>query len=142
MSPVASQGAFYLNNTIHDKSVFSVQLPTAVGQALNGFLDADRTTVLSLWIRPSRLGNFAFKFLFIYQSLVNDSSSYRIARYTINMQVEPSIKMSIMLHSSKSDINEFLVSVELDNITKESGILINRVTSYSPSWKMVSLSEK
>ncbi|PRP88533.1 hypothetical protein PROFUN_02944 [Planoprotostelium fungivorum] len=105
---------------------------------------------LPLWVRAHKVGNFSFHFLFSYQPVVNNSAmKNRFHRFTKQMKVLPSIKVSATSSVSYSSLNAYLLNLEVTNLTsiKEEGssrivddFELVSISSVSPGWIVQPLS--
>lgn len=128
----------YINNTINDSSLFEIQLPS---NGSVGVLEAQNTTLVPLWVRAGKAGKNSFKFVFVYQSQYGPQGSYRTLRHTLNCQIQPTFRMNAFIRPSLVSLDEFVIGIELENISAQAEFNVTQLTCISPSWTMVPIEE-
>ncbi|KAI9271539.1 ER-golgi trafficking TRAPP I complex 85 kDa subunit-domain-containing protein [Phascolomyces articulosus] len=135
------QEQFTLDNKLYDPSVVSVPLPKKEGGNDIGVVNSGQTTLVPLWIRGDRIGKHSFKFLFSYQSEEDDAAiAHRTMRYTLNVQVLPSLKINAFTRPSAATINEYILGIEIENLQTVAGFQLTQLNAASPTWSIVPLS--
>ncbi|KAI9315655.1 ER-golgi trafficking TRAPP I complex 85 kDa subunit-domain-containing protein [Dichotomocladium elegans] len=125
-------------NKIYDPSVVAVPLPTeSDGKSV---VHSGNTTLVPLWIRGDRIGKHTFKFLFSYQSEEdNPAIAHRVLRYTVNVQVLPSLKINAFTRPSAATAHEFILGIEIENL-QAAEFQLTQLNAASPMWTVVPLS--
>ncbi|KAI9496625.1 ER-golgi trafficking TRAPP I complex 85 kDa subunit-domain-containing protein [Zychaea mexicana] len=132
---------FALDNKLYDPSVVSVSLPKKEGGSDVGVVNSGQTTLVPLWIRGDRIGKHTFKFLFSYQSEEDDAAiAHRTMRYTLNVQVLPSLKINAFTRPSAATVNEYILGIEIENLQTVAGFQLTQLNAASPIWSIVPLS--
>ncbi|KAG0191141.1 Trafficking protein particle complex 8 [Apophysomyces sp. BC1034] len=132
-----------LDNRLFDPSVISIPLPASSGEKSNerGTVSPGKTTLVPLWIRGDRIGRHAFKFLFSYQSEEENAAiAHRTLRYTVNVQVLPSLKINAFTRPSTTAVNEYILGIEIENLQTVAKFDLNQVSASSPMWTITPLS--
>ncbi|KAF7724948.1 Trafficking protein particle complex 8 [Apophysomyces ossiformis] len=138
-----SDEACMLNNRLFDPSVISVPLPLSSEEKSDerGTVSPGKTTLVPLWIRGDRIGKHTFKFLFSYQSEEENAAiAHRTLRYTVNVQVLPSLKINAFTRPSTTAINEYILGIEVENLQTVANFDLNQVSAVSPMWTITPLS--
>ncbi|KAI9253330.1 ER-golgi trafficking TRAPP I complex 85 kDa subunit-domain-containing protein [Helicostylum pulchrum] len=132
-----------LNNQLFDASVISIPLPGKKDEESNehGVVNPGETTLVPLWVRGDRIGKHTFKFLFSYQSDEdNDMIAHRTLRYTVNVQVLPSLKINAFTRPSTTAVNEYILGIEIENLQTVANFDLTQLTATSPMWTIAPLS--
>lgn len=107
---------YRLDNKLYDPSVISIPLPGAGGDGERGVVTPGMTTLIPLWIRGDRIGRHTIKLLFSYQSEQdNPAIAHRTLRYSIHVQVLPSLKINAFTRPSAATPNEYILGIEVKN---------------------------
>lgn len=127
-----------IDNHLFDPSVISIPLPENDGR---GTVKPGETTLVPLWIRGDRIGKHTFKLLFSYQSDEDNAMiAHRTLRYSIQVQVLPSLKINAFTRQSTTAINEFILGIEIENLQTTAQFELGQLTASSPVWAISSLS--
>ncbi|KAI8149716.1 ER-golgi trafficking TRAPP I complex 85 kDa subunit-domain-containing protein [Fennellomyces sp. T-0311] len=130
-----------LDNKLYDPSVVSVPLPKKEGGGDVGVVNSGETTLVPLWIRGDRIGKHTFKFLFSYQSEEDDAAiAHRTLRYTLNVQVLPSLKINAFTRPSAGSGSEYILGIEIENLQTVAGFQLTQLNAASPLWSIVPVS--
>lgn len=133
-----------LNNQLFDASVISIPLPGKKGQEHSnehGVVGPGETTLVPLWLRGDRIGKHTFKFLFSYQSDEDNAMiAHRTLRYTVNVQVLPSLKINAFTRPSTTAVNEYILGIEIENLQTVANFDLTQLTATSPMWTITPLS--
>ncbi|CAO3630125.1 unnamed protein product [Cunninghamella blakesleeana] len=122
------------DNQIYDPSILPISLPSD-GDSQQSIVQPGKTTLVPFWIRGDRIGKFTIKFLFSYQSEEENSAiAHRTLRYTITIQVLPSLKINAFTRPSMSAVNEFILGIEIENLQSVANFELRQLTSASASW--------
>ncbi|ORZ00797.1 ER-golgi trafficking TRAPP I complex 85 kDa subunit-domain-containing protein [Syncephalastrum racemosum] len=132
---------YALENRLHDPSVVSIPLPATEGMP-GGVLSPGKTTLVPLWIRGDRIGKHHLKFLFSYQSEEDNAAiADRTLRYSLNVQVLPSLKINAFTRpSAAAKRNEYILGIEVENLQTAAGFQLEQLATTSAMWKLVPLS--
>ncbi|KAJ3268862.1 Trafficking protein particle complex 8 [Terramyces sp. JEL0728] len=123
-----------VGNTIIDESMMPIKLPTSEGDS-SGKLEALCTTLIPIWIRADQIGKHSFRFLFVYQATDDhESGNHRYLKISQSVDVQSSLRVNIFTRLSPININEFILVVDITNIQSLEDLLVNQITSLSPSW--------
>lgn len=143
-SDTANDTLIELNNQLFDSSVISIPLPAKKEEVRSherGVVEPGETTLVPLWIRGDRIGKHTFKFLFSYQSEQdNKMIAHRTLRYTIHVQVLPSLKINAFTRPSTTAVNEYILGVEIENLQTVANFDLTQLTASSPMWTITPLS--
>jgi hypothetical protein len=133
------QDTVSINNDLFDASVISIPLPS--NNEGQGVVMPGETTLVPLWIRGDRIGKHTFKFLFSYQSDTDNAMiAHRTLRYTIHLQVLPSLKINAFTRPSTTAVNEYILGVEIENLQTTAQFDLTQLTAISPQWQVLPLS--
>lgn len=112
------QGETYqVINKLYDPSVISIPLPGGGDDdgRERGVIAPGMTTLIPLWIRGDRIGKHTFKLLFSYQSEHdNPAIAHRTLRYSIQVQVLPSLKINAFTRPSAATPSEYILGIEVE----------------------------
>ncbi|ORZ15022.1 ER-golgi trafficking TRAPP I complex 85 kDa subunit-domain-containing protein [Absidia repens] len=126
-------------NQIFDPSVISIPLPSEGDQ--QNTVQPGKTTLVPLWVRGDRIGKHTLKFLFSYQSEEENSAiAQRTLRYTLHVQVTPSLKINAFTRPSMTATNEFILGVEIENLLPVASFDLRQLTAASALWSITPLS--
>ncbi|KAI9015852.1 ER-golgi trafficking TRAPP I complex 85 kDa subunit-domain-containing protein [Phycomyces nitens] len=142
-SKTQTEEEIQFDNLLFDSSVISVPLPAEGGGQSNerGVVSPGKTTLVPLWIRGDRIGKHTFKFLFSYQSEEgNGAIAHRTLRYTVNLQVLPSLKINAFTRPSTTAVNEYILGIEIENLQVAANFQLNQISATSPVWTITPLS--
>lgn len=135
---------FESKNQLFDSSVITIPLPAKKEEEHShdhGVVEPGETTLVPLWIRGDRIGKHTFKFLFSYQSEQdNKMIAHRTLRYTIHVQVLPSLKINAFTRPSATAVNEYILGVEIENLQTVANFDLTQLTVSSPTWTITPLS--
>ncbi|KAI8641827.1 ER-golgi trafficking TRAPP I complex 85 kDa subunit-domain-containing protein [Parasitella parasitica] len=133
-----------LQNKLFDASVISIPLPAKKNEERsneNGAVMPGETTLVPLWIRGDRIGKHTFKFLFSYQSDQDNAMiAHRTLRYTMHVQVLPSLKINAFTRPSTTAVNEYILGIEIENLQTVANFDLTQLTAVSPMWSITPLS--
>lgn len=133
-----------MSNQLFDASVISIPLPAKKGEECSnehGVVIPGETTLVPLWLRGDRIGKHTFKFLFSYQSDEdNDMIAHRTLRYTVHVQVLPSLKINAFTRPSTTAVNEYILGIEIENLQTIANFDLTQLTATSPMWTIAPLS--
>ncbi|KAI7886863.1 ER-golgi trafficking TRAPP I complex 85 kDa subunit-domain-containing protein [Mucor mucedo] len=133
-----------MDNKLFDASVISIPLPAKKGETHSnehGVVIPGETTLVPLWLRGDRIGKHTFKFLFSYQSDEdNDMIAHRTLRYTVHVQVLPSLKINAFTRPSTTAVNEYILGIEIENLQTIANFDLTQLTATSPMWTIAPLS--
>lgn len=133
-----------LQNKLFDASVLSIPLPAKNNEERsnkNGVVVPGETTLVPLWIRGDRIGKHTFKFLFSYQSDEDNAMiAHRTLRYTVHVQVLPSLKINAFTRPSTTAVNEYILGIEIENLQTVANFDLTQLTATSPMWSITPLS--
>lgn len=133
-----------MSNQLFDASVISIPLPAKKGEEHSneyGVVIPGETTLVPLWLRGDRIGKHTFKFLFSYQSDEdNDMIAHRTLRYTVHVQVLPSLKINAFTRPSTTAVNEYILGIEIENLQTIANFDLTQLTATSPMWTIAPLS--
>ncbi|CAO3682429.1 unnamed protein product [Rhizopus microsporus] len=129
-----------LDNKLFDASVISIPLP-GKKDGYQGAVKPGETTLVPLWIRGDRIGKHTFKLLFSYQSDEdNVMIAHRTLRYSVQMQVLPSLKINAFTRPSTTAINEYILGIEIENLQTVTQFELVQLNASSPMWDISPLS--
>lgn len=127
-----------------DSSVISIPLPPKKEEERSnehGVVVPGETTLVPLWIRGDRIGKHTFKFLFSYQSEEDNAIiAHRTLRYTVQVQVLPSLKINAFTRPSTTAVNEYILGIEIENLQTVANFDLTQLTATSPMWTIAPLS--
>lgn len=128
----AASETIVMSNKLQNHSVFNIDLP-------DGHLSPGMTALIPLWVRGDRIGKYAFRFLFGYQSEdANDKIAYRTLQYKVHTEVMGSLRINAFTRSSTRLLNEFVLGFEIENLVPgDHTVVIRQISSISPSWMIV-----
>lgn len=133
-----------MNNQLFDASVISIPLPGKKGEEYSnehGVVGPGETTLVPLWLRGDRIGKHTFKFLFSYQSDEDNAMiAHRTLRYTVHVQVLPSLKINAFTRPSTTAVNEYILGIEIENLQTAANFDLTQLTATSPMWTITPLS--
>ncbi|KAI8994486.1 ER-golgi trafficking TRAPP I complex 85 kDa subunit-domain-containing protein [Pilobolus umbonatus] len=133
-----------MNNQLFDSTVVSIPLPAKKGEEHsneNGVIIPGQATLVPLWIRGDRIGKHTMKFLFSYQSDEDNAIiAHRTLRYTVTVQVLPSLKISAFTRPSATAVNEYVLGIEIENLQTLANFDLTQLTAVSPVWEVMPLS--
>ncbi|KAL7316394.1 hypothetical protein PS15m_005491 [Mucor circinelloides] len=133
-----------LQNKLFDASVLSIPLPAKNNEERsnkNGVVVPGETTLVPLWIRGDRIGKHTFKLLFSYQSDEDNAMiAHRTLRYTVHVQVLPSLKINAFTRPSTTAVNEYILGIEIENLQTVANFDLTQLTATSPMWSITPLS--
>ncbi|KAI8096946.1 ER-golgi trafficking TRAPP I complex 85 kDa subunit-domain-containing protein [Halteromyces radiatus] len=128
-----------IDNQIYDPSVISIPLPSEGDQ--QNVVQPGKTTLVPLWIRGDRIGKYTLKLLFSYQSEEENSAiAHRTLRYTLHIQVTPSLKINAFTRPCISATNEFILGIEIENLQSLTPFDLRQLTATSALWTITPLS--
>ncbi|KAI8328146.1 ER-golgi trafficking TRAPP I complex 85 kDa subunit-domain-containing protein [Chlamydoabsidia padenii] len=128
-----------IENQIYDPSVISIPLSSEDDR--RSILQPGKTTLVPLWIRGDSIGKYTLRFLFSYQSEAKNSAiAHRTLRYTLHIQVTPSLKINAFTRPSMTAVNEFVLGVEIENLQSGTNFDLRQLTAVSAMWTIVPLS--
>ncbi|KAI8903728.1 ER-golgi trafficking TRAPP I complex 85 kDa subunit-domain-containing protein [Gorgonomyces haynaldii] len=122
------------DNQIRPQRFTKLELP----EGDKDLLPSTLTTVLPVWIRASRIGKHQIKFVFLYQS--EETTTWRTLRYSVQVQVNPTLRMNSFARTSMTHLNEFIFGIELENLHLKP-LSVTQLTCFSPLWTMSSIEE-
>ncbi|KAI7902118.1 ER-golgi trafficking TRAPP I complex 85 kDa subunit-domain-containing protein [Cokeromyces recurvatus] len=130
-----------INNQLFDSSVVTIPLPAKEHSHEHGIVLPGETTLVPFWIRGDRIGTHTFKFLFSYQSNEdNVMIAHRTLRYTMHIQVLPSLKINAFTRPSTTTVNEYILGIEIENLQTVASFDLTQLLIASPSWSIYPLS--
>ncbi|KAI9480322.1 MAG: ER-golgi trafficking TRAPP I complex 85 kDa subunit-domain-containing protein [Benjaminiella poitrasii] len=133
-----------LDNQLFDSSIITIPLPARKDQEHShehGIVLPGETTLVPIWIRGDRIGKHMFRFLFSYQSNEDNAMiAHRTLRYTMNIQVLPSLKINAFTRPSTTAVNEYILGIEIENLQTTAKFDLTQLTIASPSWTLFPLS--
>jgi hypothetical protein len=133
-----------LDNQLFDASVISIPLPAKKDEELSnehGVVVPGETTLVPIWLRGDRIGKHTFKFLFSYQSEEDNAMiAHRTLRYTVHVQVLPSLKINAFTRPSTTAVNEYILGIEIENLQTVANFDLTQLTATSPMWTIAPLS--
>ena len=138
----ATDSHLEINNQLFDTSVISIPLPAREEHSsAHGVVIPGETTLVPLWLRGDRIGKHTFKFLFSYQSdEENTMIAHRTLRYTVHVQVLPSLKINAFTRPSTTAVNEYILGIEIENLQTVANFELSQLTATSPTWTISPLS--
>ena len=129
--------SFSVCNKLVEESIWRLRLPkdSAAQDAKEvERLPASETTLVPVWIHADKPGRYTLKLLFAYQSH-DTRGGYRTFRYTITLQVYPSIKVNTFTRTSLNKLDEFILGVEVENMHPSYPISVRQISSVSATWE-------
>jgi hypothetical protein len=66
--------------------------------------------------------------------------AHRTLRYTIHLQVLPSLKINAFTRPSTTAVNEYILGVEIENLQTTAQFDLTQLTAISPQWQVLPLS--
>ncbi|ORX43881.1 hypothetical protein DM01DRAFT_1295694 [Hesseltinella vesiculosa] len=125
----------HTTNRLGDPSVMMLPLP-ADGQP-QPVVPSGQTTLVPLWLRGDRIGSLNLQLLFSYQSEEENSAiAYRTLRYTLPLQVQPSLKINAFTRPSLATSDEYVLGIEIENVQRSAPFDLRQVTATSPHWTL------
>ena len=61
-------------------------------------------------------------------------------RYTLNVQVLPSLKINAFTRPSAATTNEYILGIEIENLQTVAGFQLTQLNAASPIWSIAPLS--
>ncbi|GAM22969.1 hypothetical protein SAMD00019534_061440 [Acytostelium subglobosum LB1] len=111
---------------------------------LNIELPPGATVTVPLWVRGLVVGRYTLRCLVYYESEAGNSElKYRLARCQTDFDVKPSLRISTFCQQSSTNINSYLMGIEIDNPIIGGGgdiFYLKQISSLSKQWKIVPLS--
>eukprot|EP01132_Coremiostelium_polycephalum_P002787 gene2787-3466_t len=111
---------------------------------LNIELEPNATVTVPLWVRGNTVGRHTLRCLVYYESEAgNTELKYRLARCQTDFDVRPSIRISSFSQQSSTDLNAYLLGIEVDNPIYSGGtdvFYLKQLSSISKFWKIEPLS--
>jgi hypothetical protein len=130
-----------LSNQLFDASVISIPLPAADQNSGRQVVMPGETTLVPLWIRGDRIGKHTFRLLFSYQSEQDNATiAHRTLRYTLQVQVLPSLKINAFTRPSTTTVNEYILGMEIENLQTVANFELSQLMATSPMWTISPLS--
>jgi hypothetical protein len=126
-----------ISNTMCDSSITTIKLPINNGSRTLG---PGNTTLIPVWIRIVKPGSHKFFLVFHFGS--DTTNDFRIQRLFLAAQVSPTFRMNAFIRPSLSNIQDFVVGVELENLQQTAELSVRQFSCISPSWKLEPLSER
>ncbi|KAI8068329.1 ER-golgi trafficking TRAPP I complex 85 kDa subunit-domain-containing protein [Gongronella butleri] len=127
-------------NQLMDPSVMLIPLPSDNDQH-QPVVPSGQTTLVPLWLRGDRIGSFTLQLLFSYQSEEENSAiAYRTLRYTLPLQVQPSLKINAFTRPSLATTDEYLLGIEIENMQPSTAFDLRQLTTISPHWTLTPIS--
>lgn len=140
-APSVSQQSLLMNNSLSRDSAVSLQLPKS-GNLSSGTLEPLNTTLIPFWVRTDQTGRHIIRFLFVYQSSdPRDQLKFRTLRVTKTLDVASSLRVNAFTRPSFTEVNEFVLGLEITNIRSSFETIFRQITSASPSWSISRMSE-
>ncbi|KAF2078684.1 hypothetical protein CYY_000055 [Polysphondylium violaceum] len=128
-------------SNMDDASVIK-SLDTSV--QLNIELPPNATVLVPFWVKGVNVGRHPLRCLVYYESEAgNTDLKYRLARCQAQFDVRPSIRISSLSQQSSTDLNAYLLGVEIDNPVIGGGgesFHLKQISSISKYWKLEPLS--
>ncbi|EFA78666.1 hypothetical protein PPL_08125 [Heterostelium album PN500] len=113
---------------------------------LNIELPPGATVTVPLWVRGLVVGRYNLRCLVYYESEAGNSDlKYRLARCQTDFDVKASLRISTFSQQSSTNLNNYLLGIEVDNPIIGGGgdvFYLKQISSISQHWKITPLSYK
>ncbi|KYQ90212.1 hypothetical protein DLAC_08813 [Tieghemostelium lacteum] len=110
---------------------------------LNISLKANEQVTIPFWVRAIQIGRHQLGCLVYYESEAGNSDlKYRLARCQTEFEVKPSIRVATFSQQSSSDLNAYILGIEVDNsmIGESTAFNLAQFSAISKFWKIQPLS--
>eukprot|EP00899_Mesostigma_viride_P026486 jgi/Mesvir1/7021/Mv09151-RA.1 len=109
----------------------------ALFQFPNGTLEGYSTIQFPMWFRAATCGSITFSYSLAYRAESASGASakmpYRILRMASSLQVMPSLRVRVRTTPSSSDINRYLVQIDVHNAGDSDIIRLRQVSALPPA---------
>ncbi|GBG66954.1 hypothetical protein CBR_g74641 [Chara braunii] len=107
-------------------------------------LDGGSTLLWPLWLHARQSGIQTFHMLVYYEPAVEangaePSMKYRTLRMMHDIQVVPSLRVSVKITPSPQNVEHYVARVDVENQSQQDAFMLRQFSCWSPAWRLVKM---